>query len=361
MCILSFFVEVLCQYRYATTLEESTFTTAPAGETTSSTTIAAEYSSSTSPPPNEGTKKPPFECGCTKCTLSSFIERGCPKPISSASSFPYLDFTGLTDKQKEDLRERLQFESQEIMMQFQKLVSATIESLFRQNVSPQRLVSHIMTLVAFDPVFHKPQVPILQECLEELEAADTIFKIFLILKNYFSFFNYGIIEHIIEVLGTEEDKTKLQNYKEKFDQYARRRIYECGPQFGPENEPDHPNIVIKLDSRYDNYTVAEIKSFCHKLSETLHLSSRGVLFLVRVDKGCIQLTLQVPLFVQQEIFPLSREQERTLEAEGVIKLSCGEYHVQFPDDKDSAEKLHHDIGASGEFMVAFVSKLIIYI
>ena len=235
------------------------------------------------------------------------------------------------------------------MMQFQKLVSATIESLIRQNIPPQRLVSHIMTLVAFDPVFHKPQVPILQDCVEELEAADTIYKIFLILKNYFSFFNYDIIEHIIEVLGTEEDKTKLQNYKEKFDQYTRRRIYECGPQFGPENEADHPNIIIKLDSRYDNYTVAEIKGFCHKLSETLHLSSKGILFLVRVDKGCIQLTLQVPLFVQQEIFPLSGEQERTLEAEGVIKLSCGEHHVQFPDDKGSAEKLHYDIGTSGEF------------
>ena len=85
---------------------------------------------------------------------------------------------------------------------------------------------------------------------------------------------------------------------------------------------------MKLDSRYDNYTVADIKGFCRKLSKTLHLSSGGVLRLCRIEKGCIQLIFQVPSFVQQKIFPLSREQEKALEAEGVIKLTCGKY--QFP-------------------------------
>ena len=44
-----------------------------------------------------------------------------------------------------------------------------------------------------------------------------------------------------------------------------------------------------------------------------------------MDEGCFQLTFQVPLFMQQEIFPLSNEQERALVAEGVIKLTCGNY------------------------------------
>ena len=109
---------------------------------------------------------------------------------------------------------------------------------------------------------------------------------------------------------------------------------------------------MKVDSQYDNYTVEEIKGFCNKLSDVLQVSSQGVLRLCRVEKGCFQLTFQLPSFMQQEIFPLSREQKITLEAEGVIKLTCGEY--RFPDDEDRAEdcaeKLHLKMDASGKFM-----------
>ena len=71
--------------------------------------------------------------------------------------------------------------------------------------------------------------------------------------------------------------------------------------------------------------VVQMEGFRHKLSDILRVSSQGVLCLCRVDKGCFQLMFQVPAFVQQEIFPLSREQERTLVTEGVIRLMCGEY------------------------------------
>ena len=90
------------------------------------------FGNNTTPPPSEGTEKPPFGCGCGKCTFFSFIERDCPTPIPSASSFPYLDLSGLTHEQQQELRGRLKFESQQIMMQFQDLVSATMNSLIRQ-------------------------------------------------------------------------------------------------------------------------------------------------------------------------------------------------------------------------------------
>ena len=69
-------------------------------------------------------------------------------------------------------------------------------------------------------MFKEPRVPLLEYCFRELKIADTIPKIFLVLKDYFSCFNYDIIEHIITVLGTEEDKANLQSNKETFDRYA---------------------------------------------------------------------------------------------------------------------------------------------
>ena len=177
-----------------------------------------------------------------------------------------------------------------------------------------------MTLGAFDPVFKEPQMPVLQHHLQELKAANTTYEVFLVLNEYFSFFNYQLIEHIIKSLGTEEDKACLQRYK---NQYAKWRIFECLPAFGPINDADHADILVKLDSQYDNYKVAGIEGFRHKLSEILHVSFQGILRLCWVNKGCVQLMFQVPSFVQQEIFPLSKEQEKTLSAVSVVSLTCG--------------------------------------
>jgi len=279
----------------------------------------------TNRPPCEWSQKTPFGCGCGKCTFFSFIERGCPTPIPSESSFPYLDLSGLTHEQQQELRGRLRFESQRIMIRFQELVSATIKSLKRRCVPLDELVSHVMTLGAFDPVFKESQVPVFCHCFKELKAADTIPKVFMVLNNYFSFFNYHIMEHIIKELGTEEDKAELQRYKKDFDQYAKRRVFECQPEFGPVSDTDQSDIFVKVDSHYDNYTVTQVEGFRHKLSEILCVSSQGVLRLCRVDRGCFRLMFQVPLFVQQEIFPLSGKQEKVLTDMGVIRFTCGEY------------------------------------
>ena len=107
--------------------------------------------------------------------------------------------------------------------------------------------------------------------------------------------------------------------------HIHRRIYECLPQFGSVSESDHADIFVKVDSQYENYTVTEVERFRCQLSELLHVSPQGVLRLCRVEKGCFQLTFQVPSLVQQEVFPLSQEQEKALAEMGVIRLTCGEY------------------------------------
>ena len=256
------------------------------------------------------------------------MEGYCPTPLPSVSSFPYLDLSGLNHHQQQELKGKLQFESEEIMIQFQELVSATVKSLIRQNVLPKELLSHVMTLGAFGPVFKEPQVPLFCHRFKELKAANTIHDIFRVLNDYFSFFNYHIIEHIIKELGTMNDKAKLLEYIKKFNQYAKRRVFERLPEFGPVIDTSHADVFVKVDLCYNNCTVLQIERFRHKLSKILRVSSQGILHLCRVDKGCFQLMFQVPSFLQHEIFPLSREQEKALSAEGVIKLTCGEY--QFP-------------------------------
>ena len=249
----------------------------------SPTTVTVRHSESTSLIPSEGPRKPPFGCGCGKCTFFSFTGRGCPTPIPSVSSFPYLDVSELSHEQQQYLMAKLRFESEKIMIRFQELVSATMESLIQQKISNYKMVAHIMTLGTLKPVFNIPTIPAFLIRFKELSTANTIYEIFLILNDYFSFFIYHILEHIIKELGTEKDKAELQRYKEDFNQYAKRRIFECLPEFGPVSDSDHSDVFVKVDSHYDNYTVAQIEGFCHKLSEILNVS-QDILRLCQIDK-----------------------------------------------------------------------------
>ena len=291
----------------------------------SSTTSAAMQSSSTIPPSSKESEKPPFGCGCGKCTFFTFMVIDCPKPIPSVSSFPYLDPSEVTPERQQQLRGRLRTESKRINMQFQYLVSTTLTSLQKQCVTVCEFLPHLMTFATDEPVLKDSPAPLFHQRLNDLEKAGDLSGVFLGLKDYMSFFNYHLIEHIINVLGTEEVKIELKKYKTCFEQYAKRRVYECPPQYGPVSKAGHADVFVKVDSRYENYTLAEIEDFTQELSDLLGV---GVLRLCWVQKGCFQLTFQVPSFVRDKIFPLSREQEGALAAKGVIRLTCGEYQFK---------------------------------
>ena len=278
-----------------------------------------------SPRRRDRSRRPSFGCGCGNCTFHSYIENGCPHPIPKTSSFPCVDVSGLTPEQKQELRSRLRVESQDIMFKFQQLLSTVYESLCDRKIPVNKLITHLLSLGAFDPVSKDSQKPLLKTFFKELRNADSIEDVLWVIRDYFSFFNYRVIEHIVNGLGTDQDKVELQNYKKHFHQYSKRRIYECSRVFGPISDADHAFLDMKVDSAYEQFTVEELENFQYRLSKLFGVSSQSVLRLCRVEEGCLQLIFQVPSFVQQEIFPLSSEQERALAAEGVIRLTCGDY------------------------------------
>ncbi len=132
------------------------------------------------------------------------------------------------------------------------------------------------------------------------------------------------IEHIIDCLGTDEDKQRMLSYKKAFSQYIKRRVYECPTEFGSLNDDDC-TIVVKLDKSYDDCTADQLIILENKLCDIFNISQHGVLRLCTVEQGCYELTFQAPSFVQGVIFPLSQQQEAALKDLKVIWLLCGEY------------------------------------
>ena len=253
------------------------------------------------------------------------LETGSPTPTSVTSSFPYLKVGGLTAEQQEGLSIRLCVESEDIVHKFWRLHSRVYESLREQNIPVGRLVAHLLSLHAFDPVYKDSQKPALQSFIKELRSAGSIEDVLFIIRDYMSFFNYHVIEHIVDGLGTDQDRVELQNYERDFDEYSKRRVYECPPDYGSKSDTEHVDLVVKVDSVFEEFTVKELKKFQYRLGRIFCVTPQSVLRLCRVEEGCLQLIFQVPSFVQQEIFPLSTEQESALAAEGVIRLTCGDY------------------------------------
>ena len=294
---------------------------------------------------SQTTEKPPFRSQKESCVSEPLTSKGAtvsPGPISTiqgeetqntiktgptsvTSSFPYLKVSGLTPEQQEGLSIRLCVESEDIVHKFWRLHSRVYESLRKQRVPVDRLVAHLLSLHAFDPVYKGSQKPALQSFIKELRSAESIEDVLFNIRDYFSFFNYHVIEHIVEGLGTDQDRAELQNYEREFDEYSKRRVYECPPEYGPKSDAEHVDLVVKVDSVFEEFTVKELKKFQYRLGRIFCVTPQSVLRLCRVEEGCLQLIFQVPSFVQQDIFPLSSDQKSALATEGVIRLTCGDY------------------------------------
>ena len=110
------------------------------------------------------------------------------------------------------------------MHKFWRLHSRVYESLCERSVPVDKLVTHLLSLGAFDPVYKGSQKPALYTFFQDLQNAGSIERVLFIIRDYISFFNYHVIEHIVDGLGTDQDRVELQNYEKEFDEYSKRRV-----------------------------------------------------------------------------------------------------------------------------------------
>ena len=243
-----------------------------------------------------------------------------PKP---KLTFPSLDLKKLSKEDKEKLYQRLYTESMDITFKFQDLFSATTQSLKDCNISPQDLYTHLVCLGSVKPTYDNPKQPVLRYYFPQLRNAEHIETAMGIIGDYCSFFNFRIVEVIIDKLGTTKDKGNLSSYEKEFSEYARRHVFECPSELGTVTE-GNIELFVTLDETYDDCNVSTLRLFVRKLAEILKLSSDATLKLCQIELGSLKLTFQIPIFVSEDIFPLSVDQKRALAGLGVVFLSCGD-------------------------------------
>ena len=104
---------------------------------------------------------------------------------------------------KQQLHKRLYAESVEMIDKFQDLFSATTKSLKQQKISVNELLCNLVGLGPLPPVYKGLDLPEFSRKLPELTKSNKIGDAMLVIGTYCSFFNFQMIENIINKLGPE--------------------------------------------------------------------------------------------------------------------------------------------------------------
>ena len=277
-------------------------------------------------------------CGCGKCTVSTFLQRGCPKPSSTLLEIlPNIDMDGLSDSNQLIRRGKLYLEYKHICSVFSTLESALLKSFTDRKVSVQTVSQMLQSVGAFQPPH--THTPLLANQLATLKEAKTLPQLIKFVSSLSSFFNSSLLEQLIDRLGSDADKTELDKYKTQFNEYSKRNLFEC-PSFQDGSlQSDFSELILKVDKDFSKLTVSNLAAFMDWLSSFL-MVTRASIQLVSVSKSerChvemvypqlskeVELVCRLSTMVREEVLPFSPEQEEMLKAAGILEVRCGEVH-----------------------------------
>ena len=208
-----------------------------------------------------------------------------------------------------------------MMLKFQKLFSSLKKSLKTRNITSRDICGHVECLGSLRPVFEDSGLPVLQQQIPKLQQAQTVDDAMSIISGYCSFFNFHILEPIVEELGSPEDADNLSDYKKDFSEYAKRHVFKCPSEVGTVTNGD-AKMFVTLDDTFNKCSFNTLRLLCSDLCKVLNLSPGSGLKLCQIEPGSLKLTFQLPFSLLQDnaVFPLTKKQESALARLGVEKL-----------------------------------------
>ena len=133
---------------------------------------------------------------------------GIPHTTSSLQvENPIVNLSALTNDE-EDLQAQISQLNMEIHRKFLKVDAAEVLKSLRNRITMADLVH---TLLMHCTVFPN-RASILQEHSDALKDAKSIDEVFLIIAPYYSYFNYELLQSIIDLHGFPEDKERMWQY-----------------------------------------------------------------------------------------------------------------------------------------------------
>jgi Ran GTPase-activating protein (RanGAP) involved in mRNA processing and transport len=266
----------------------------------------------------------------------------------------YTAWETLDPDDKIDLEARLLTDAETIGQDFALLCCKARDSFARRGITPQDLAHVLLDLLVYKPT-SSTSIPLLQNKEETLMKAQSVHDTFNTLRPYMSFYNYELLQFLIEGKGSKDDKDALATYMRKFMEFCRRHVFEVPQSIKYSNghhiedhkmkqrlhikvtkhfrtafllksttkslsSTDDEDQIRKVCSNKLGISLEDAKNIQRKIASILNLNVSS-LFLDTISDGSVILTFMLPTVVS--LSSLDNNPEIAQLSSNGISILCG--------------------------------------
>lgn len=227
---------------------------------------------------------------------------------------------------------------------FSALVIRTFHNVRERQVEPSMLLVRVTTLRVSDRVLHRSFI---EKHLVDIPPPVTFEKIWTRLCLYWDMLNYGLLQHVINILGSDELKYQMLEYVDELSEFKKRTLLcdfiDSWP-FRDVRKPGLKKVVIKMSLEWSQCTLHDIESFKTALLAMFFLPEYDII-LQMAARGCVCVTwLTFPSVVsllQQNLAKIATElfKEHKIESVTIGELDFHPSPISgYLREQDTSEK-----------------------
>ena len=179
-------------------------------------------------------------------------------------------FPKLNSEDKAELEAQLIMSADSMRKKFASLLVSVVYSFQNQDINPRKIVTAILALTEYDdPAIGKPLLEREKQALKKSQSIDDTFDV---LRPHMTFFNYEILQFLIEQVGSTDDKDNLQKFLREFRRFCRRSVFEIPPNVlghSAEKVVDQQKFCVKITKQFKAALLVQ----CTKESDSQTASS----------------------------------------------------------------------------------------
>ena len=238
-----------------------------------------------------------------------------------------MKFSELSTDEQENLQAQIEKLKFEMHTRFLKLEAETVYSL-HERVAATDIVRTLLQYCTVT-VYPTRSVSLLQGHKQALLDAKDTKEVFIIISPFYSYYNYELIQMIVDVHGSERDKEKMRQYILEFSEYCRMvpcvEFYDNGCQ----TSRKQVNLKLKLDYDKELLTLTDIKNIQSNISKILNIRPCVLYFhSVDLEDGCTAVTFLFPDPCFHAVVKLLKEKTTILQREvKMMTIECDGKHI----------------------------------
>ena len=169
------------------------------------------------------------------------------------------------------------------------------------------------SFISLPPKLKKERKKFVREAKADLKQAESVDDIFDVIGEHSDYLRYSLLKYVIGLYGSDELKKEMADYESEMKMFRKETRLEIFSEVC-DDEPEKVNgnfseMVTKHDIDWATATLEDVERFRVKVCRELSLYDFS-LNLVRVARGCVEVTWKVPkslvAYIQKSVKPNSR-------------------------------------------------------